>query len=76
MLLPSDWEEEELEAQFRRPLSVVLDTVPYIDKAGHGVLHFAGADERAVVVTTLDVYRAFAIAWAAKGEAAWLSRCL
>jgi nucleoside-diphosphate-sugar epimerase len=42
---------------------VVLDIVPYIDKAGHGVRHFAGLADRAVVVTSLDVYRAFAIAW-------------
>jgi nucleoside-diphosphate-sugar epimerase len=42
---------------------VVLDTVPYIRKSGHGVLHFAGLAERAVVVTSLDVYRAFAVAW-------------
>lgn len=42
---------------------VVLDVVPYMDKAGHGVLHFAGVADRAVVVTSLDVYRAFAVAW-------------
>lgn len=42
---------------------VVLDTVPYIDKAGHGVSHFAGHADRAAVVTSLDVYRAFAVAW-------------
>lgn len=42
---------------------VVLDVVPYIDKAGHGVRHFAGVADRAVIVTSLDVYRAFAIAW-------------
>jgi nucleoside-diphosphate-sugar epimerase len=42
---------------------VVLDTVPYIDKAGHGVSHFARHADRAVVVTSLDVYRAFAVAW-------------
>ncbi len=42
---------------------VVLDTVPYMDKAGHGVSHFAGHADRAVVVTSLDVYRAFAVAW-------------
>jgi nucleoside-diphosphate-sugar epimerase len=39
---------------------VVLDTVPYVDKAGHGVAHFAGVAERAVVLTSGDVYRAFA----------------
>ena len=47
---------------------VVLDTVPYIEKAGHGVLHFAGVASRAVVVTSLDVYRAFAVAWGREGD--------
>jgi nucleoside-diphosphate-sugar epimerase len=42
---------------------VVLDLVPYMDKGGHGVWHFAGVADRAVVVTSLDVYRAFAVAW-------------
>jgi len=46
----------------RRP-EVVLDVVPYIDKGGHGVRHFRGVADRAVVVTSLDVYRAFAVAW-------------
>lgn len=46
---------------------VVLDVVPYIDKAGHGVSHFVGVAERAVVVTSLDVYRAFAVAWGREG---------
>jgi nucleoside-diphosphate-sugar epimerase len=46
---------------------VVLDTVPYIEKAGHGVLHFARFADRAVVVTSLDVYRAFAVAWGSEG---------
>jgi nucleoside-diphosphate-sugar epimerase len=40
---------------------VVIDVVPYIDKAGHGIQHFRGVAERAVVVTSGDVYRAFAI---------------
>jgi nucleoside-diphosphate-sugar epimerase len=39
---------------------VVVDLVPFIDKAGHGVGHFAGVAERAVVLTSGDVYRAFA----------------
>jgi nucleoside-diphosphate-sugar epimerase len=39
---------------------VVVDTVPYIDKAGHGVSHFVDVAERAVVLTSGDVYRAFA----------------
>jgi nucleoside-diphosphate-sugar epimerase len=40
---------------------VVIDVVPYLDKAGHGVQHFRGAADRAVVVSSGDVYRAFAI---------------
>jgi nucleoside-diphosphate-sugar epimerase len=47
---------------------VVVDTVPYIRKSGHGVLHFAGIADRAVVVTSLDVYRAFAVAWGSEGD--------
>jgi nucleoside-diphosphate-sugar epimerase len=47
---------------------VVLDTVPYIEKAGHGVLHFAGVADRAVVVTSLDVYRAFGVAWGSEAD--------
>jgi nucleoside-diphosphate-sugar epimerase len=39
---------------------VVVDTVPYIDKAGHGVGHFVDVAERTVVLTSGDVYRAFA----------------
>jgi nucleoside-diphosphate-sugar epimerase len=39
---------------------VVIDTVPYHDKNGHGVLHFAGVAQQAVVITSGDVYRAFA----------------
>jgi nucleoside-diphosphate-sugar epimerase len=46
----------------RRP-EVVIDVVPYIDKVGHGVRHFRGVAERAVVITSGDVYRAFAVAW-------------
>jgi nucleoside-diphosphate-sugar epimerase len=44
----------------RRP-EVVIDVVPYRDKAGHGVQHFRGVAKRAVVVTSGDVYRAFAV---------------
>ncbi len=44
----------------RRP-EVVIDVVPYINKSGHGVLHFRGVADRALVVTSQDVYRAFAI---------------
>jgi nucleoside-diphosphate-sugar epimerase len=42
---------------------VVIDTVPYHDKDGHGVRHFAGVARRAVVITSGDVYRAFARGW-------------
>ena len=40
--------------------AVVVDTVPFIDKAGHGVAHFADTGARGVVLTSGDVYRAFA----------------
>ena len=46
----------------RRP-EIVVDVVPYIAKGGHGVRHFRGVADRAVVITSLDVYRAFAVAW-------------
>lgn len=52
----------------RRP-EVVLDLVPYIDKSGHGVRHFRGIADRAVVVTSQDVYRAFAVAWGSEAGA-------
>lgn len=42
---------------------VVIDTVPYIDKNGQGIAHFAGVARRAVVVASGDVYRAFARIW-------------
>jgi nucleoside-diphosphate-sugar epimerase len=42
---------------------VVLDMVPFIDKGGHGVLYFRGVAKRAVVITSCDVYRAFARVW-------------
>ena len=38
---------------------VVLDMVPFIDKAGHGVTHFRGDARRAVVISSCDVYRAY-----------------
>src|SRR5204863_7302906 len=44
-------------------VDVVLDMVPYIDKNGHGVRHFRGHADRAVVITSGDVYRAFARLW-------------
>jgi len=54
---------DHLPALARSRPEVVLDLVPYIDKAGHGVLHFRDIADRAVVITSQDVYRAFAVAW-------------
>jgi nucleoside-diphosphate-sugar epimerase len=42
---------------------VVVDLVPSMSKDGHGVLHFRGIARRAVVITSCDVYRAFARVW-------------
>jgi nucleoside-diphosphate-sugar epimerase len=43
---------------------IVVDMVPYIAKSGgHGVLQFKGVARRGVVVTSCDVYRAFARFW-------------
>ncbi len=43
---------------------VVIDMVPYIAKSGgHGVLHFKGIAGRGLVLTSCDVYRAFARFW-------------
>ena len=43
---------------------VVIDMVPSIAKSGgHGVLHFKGIARRGLVVTSCDVYRAFARFW-------------
>ena len=43
---------------------VVIDMVPFIAKSGgHGVLHFKGVARRGVVLTSCDVYRAFARLW-------------
>lgn len=39
---------------------IVVDVVPYMAKDGHGVRHFAGSIDRAVVISSCDVYRAFA----------------
>jgi len=54
-------------ADFRRHLGalsatspeVVLDMVPYLDKDGHGVMHFREVAHRAVVISSCDVYRAY-----------------
>jgi nucleoside-diphosphate-sugar epimerase len=43
---------------------VVIDMVPYIAKSGgHGVLRFKGIARRGLVLTSCDVYRAFARLW-------------
>lgn len=42
---------------------VIVDLVPFMSKDGHGVLHFRGIARRAVVITSCDVYRAFARVW-------------
>jgi len=44
-------------------VDVVLDMVPCLDKGGHGVLHFRETADRAVVITSGDVYRAFGRLW-------------
>ena len=51
---------EHLDALRAFSPDVVVDLVPYVDKAGRGVAHFAGVAERAVVLSSGDVYRAFA----------------
>lgn len=53
------------ELQRRRP-EVVLDMVPYLDKGGHGSVHFRGIADRAVVISSGDVYRAFARLWSSE----------
>jgi nucleoside-diphosphate-sugar epimerase len=54
----------EFRSEFQRlEPDVVLDMVPYIDKHGHGITHFRGIVERAVVISSGDVYRAFARLW-------------
>jgi nucleoside-diphosphate-sugar epimerase len=42
---------------------VVVDVSPGIGKKGHGVFHFAGIARRAVVLTSMDVYRAMLVLW-------------
>jgi len=48
-----------LDALLARAPEVVLDVVPFLDKAGHGVTHFRGVARRAVVISSCDVYRAY-----------------
>jgi nucleoside-diphosphate-sugar epimerase len=50
------------EFERQRP-EVALDMVPYLDKGGHGAALFSGIAERAVVISSGDVYRAFARLW-------------
>ncbi len=51
-------------ADFRRLRpDVVLDMVPYMDRNGHGVAHLRGIADRAVVISSCDVYRAFGRLW-------------
>jgi nucleoside-diphosphate-sugar epimerase len=52
--------EKHVAALRRLEPQVVVDTVPYRDKAGHGILQFADVADRGVVLTSGDVYRAFA----------------
>lgn len=54
---------EEVVGMGVEAVDVVLDMVPYLDKGGHGVLHFRGIADRAVVITSCDVYRAFGRMW-------------
>jgi len=54
---------DELERLRFESVDVVVDMVPYLDKGGHGVLHFTGVAHRAVVITSCDVYRAFGRLW-------------
>jgi nucleoside-diphosphate-sugar epimerase len=54
---------EHVEGLRSRKPDVVVDMVPFMDKDGHGVLHFREVAGRAVVVTSCDVYRAFARVW-------------
>lgn len=51
---------EHVPELIRRRPELVIDLAPYIDKDGHGVLHFLAGSARAVVTTSQDVYRAFA----------------
>lgn len=46
------------------PPDVVIDMIPWLAKSGgHGVLNFKGIAGRGVVITSCDVYRAFARFW-------------
>jgi nucleoside-diphosphate-sugar epimerase len=56
--LPAELERGRLGA-----VDLVVDMVPYLDKGGHGVLRFGAVADRAVVITSCDVYRAFGRLW-------------
>jgi nucleoside-diphosphate-sugar epimerase len=59
----SDFEQRLPELRDPAP-DVVIDMVPFIAKSGgHGVLHFKGIARRGLVLTSCDVYRAFARLW-------------
>ena len=59
----SDFEQRLPELSEPAP-DVVIDMVPYIAKSGgHGVLHFKDVARRGLVLTSCDVYRAFARLW-------------
>jgi nucleoside-diphosphate-sugar epimerase len=56
---------EQRLAELRDPSpDVVIDMIPWLAKSGgHGVLHFKGIARRGLVITSCDVYRAFARFW-------------
>ena len=57
-------ELEERSPELGDPPDVVIDMVPYIAKSGgHGVLQLKGIAHRGLVLTSCDVYRAFARLW-------------
>jgi nucleoside-diphosphate-sugar epimerase len=56
--LPAELDRARLGA-----VDVVVDMVPSVDKGGHGVLNFGALADRAVVITSCDVYRAFGRLW-------------
>ncbi len=57
-------ELEQRLPELGNPPDVVIDMVPYIAKSGgHGVLQLKGIARRGLVLTSCDVYRAFARLW-------------
>jgi nucleoside-diphosphate-sugar epimerase len=63
VLLPFAELSDRLERLTSLRPELVLDMVPYLDKQGHGILHFRGVVDRGVAVTSGDVYRAFGRLW-------------